>query len=89
MIIFDNEEAEYLRWVEAHQDGYVINAEKRAAGYHPYMLHRASCASVKSDNRGNYTTLGYAKFCSMNRDELVRRGEQMSGSVSICSQCKP
>ncbi len=90
MQIFDNAEAEYLRWVKAHPTGYVINAEKRRVGEVPYMMHRADCWSITTNPVGNFTTNGYKKICSLDKQELMNWWRKNSThKYQACKFCKP
>lgn len=88
MVTFNNDDEAYLQWVDKHPLGYVINAPKQHTGY-PNMLHRASCASVTTRQRTNYTTTDYMKLCSLDRQELVTWGESSPHGLALCKHCKP
>lgn len=91
MLTFDNNEAGYLRWVHTNPSGFVINAEKRPGRMpNPYMLHRASCIFITTPNITNYTTTGYVKICSLDRQELVDWGTRHSRrDFLMCKYCAP
>jgi hypothetical protein len=73
MLTFDNNETGYLQWVADNPNGFVINAPKRSGDF-PDYLHRASCGSIRSKRRTNYTTTTFKKICSVDRQELVDWG---------------
>ena len=56
---FRDRDADYLRWVAAHRDGYVINIGRSGRGY--ARLHRATCGTITS--RPPFTG-PYIKICS-------------------------
>lgn len=63
---FVDAEDGYLGWVSANPDGFVINRQRwPSASY--IVLHRASCGTITSAARTNYTTHAYAKTCSSSR----------------------
>lgn len=91
MHIFDNNEDEYLRWVNTNRGGFVINAYRRPGQLpDPYILHRARCNTIKSPSRTNYTTTSYAKVCSLNKQELVNWWKSHSShEFRTCALCEP
>jgi hypothetical protein len=85
----------YLRWLDEHPGGYVINTHK---SINPnYMVrHRAACGMIKSTQGippGGYTERGYIKICSPVIDGLqswVRQHGRQDGSFSSsCKACSP
>ena len=89
MLIYDDAEQAYLRWVQAHPNGYVLNAPKGEGKVSYAMLHRATCRSISSDQHTNYTTTSYTKVCSLKKQELVDWGRKHSRNLKECSLCKP
>ncbi len=90
MLIYDDAEQAYLRWIHANPDGYVLNASKSGGSDLLYaMLHRASCRYISSDHTKNYTTTRYDKVCSLKKQELVAWGRKHSSRFKACSHCKP
>lgn len=92
--IFDNSDAEYLAWLQAHPGGFVVNTR---AGYSPsYMvLHRSFCSTVNpaasSSESGAFTERDYIKICSSDLGRLRVLAKALgreSGSFSVeCSKC--
>ncbi|MFN8562849.1 MAG: hypothetical protein U0703_14820 [Anaerolineae bacterium] len=89
MLIYDDAEQAYLRWVQAHPNGYVLNAAKGEGKLASVTLHRATCRSIGSNQHTNYTTTSYNKVCSLKKQELVDWGRKHSRSFKECSLCKP
>lgn len=87
-VSFVDDEAEYLRWLDEHPDGYVVN-HHRNAGPAYLKLHRATCRSISTDKRTNYTTRAYAKTCSDTRADLDSWARSIGGELSECPGCKP
>ena len=56
---FRDRDADYLGWVAAHRDGYVINIGRSGRGY--ARLHRATCGTITSRPP---LTGPYIKVCS-------------------------
>jgi hypothetical protein len=86
---FVNDDAAYLRWLQLHPNGLVINSHRVPICSY-LMLHRASCSSINTPKRTNWTTTGYIKTCSTDVSALVewaRRG--IGGSLKLCGMCRP
>ncbi len=90
MIIFDNDDEEYMRWIKTYPDGFVINAEKRRCGEVPSMLHIAGCSHIASEGL-RYTSAGYKKICSLDKQELIDWWQRCSpgAQYQTCSDCNP
>jgi hypothetical protein len=56
---FRDSDSDYLDWVAAHGDGYVVNIGRSGRGY--ARLHRAGCPTITS--RPPFTR-AYIKVCS-------------------------
>ena len=87
MIMFDNDEDEYLKWVFSHPYGFAINVPKDGHSA-PNMLHKASCTHITTAHK-NYTTTSYKKLCSTNRQELVDWATRDTNTFQLCKHCKP
>jgi hypothetical protein len=85
---FQNDEAGYLRWLEANPHGYVVNVdEPNHIAQYP-MVHRATHKVLSSPHRTNYTTGRYIKICSDNLQELEGWSKQKYGRQLVrCAQC--
>ena len=82
---FRDRDADYLRWVAAHRDGYVINIGRSGRGY--ARLHRATCGMITS--RPPFTGPNI-KVCSAALTELDRWALQCGGTVpERCGTCQP
>ena len=82
---FRDSDADYLGWVAAHRDGYVINIGRSGQGY--ARLHRATCGTITS--RPPFTG-PYIKICSTALTELDRWALQRTGTVpERCGTCQP
>jgi hypothetical protein len=82
---FRDRDADYLRWVAAHRDGYVINIGRSGRGY--ARLHRATCGTITS--RSPFTG-PYIKICSTALTDLDRWILDHSGTVpERCGTCQP
>jgi hypothetical protein len=92
MRTFDNDEAGYLQWVDTHPGGFVLNAYRHPGAMpDPYILHRASCNTIKTPKFTNYTTTSFAKICSESRQELVEwwANSHSNHLFRACKFCKP
>lgn len=88
MQIFVDDDAGYLRWVEAHPEGYVANVDKPQYVNNYPMVHRATHQAVTTSKRGNYTTKQYQKACSLDLAELeVWSRTSFNKKLSRCKLC--
>ena len=74
VILFEQEDADYLQWITDHPDGYVVNAMPSLDPDY-LVLHRASCRSINryprmDENPGGFTERQYRKLCSLSLAEL-------------------
>jgi len=82
---FQDRDADYLGWVAAHPDGYMINIGRGRRGY--ARLHRATCGTITS--RPPFTG-PYIKICSSVLSELDRWARSRIGAVAErCGTCRP
>ncbi|BCL82508.1 hypothetical protein ccbrp13_49730 [Ktedonobacteria bacterium brp13] len=77
---------EYLAWVGANKDCYVVNAYKPKASY-IIKLHRANCRHISDSNKQNYTETDYFKACSCSLQILENCIANWPGEVQHCSKC--
>lgn len=85
---FDNREEDYLRWVHAHRDGFVVNLTRRGIRPEYPMVHLASHGLISTPSLGSFTTGEYIKVCSLDLAELEKwcRGE-MGRELRQCGVC--
>jgi hypothetical protein len=90
MRTFRDDDAGYLAWVEAHPNGFVVNAYREPTPAY-LKLHRATCGTIsRRPARGYYWTGDYAKFCAEDRAELDEWAWQaVGGELSPCGLCRP
>lgn len=69
---FDKREMEYLQWVQAHPEGYVVNLDRARVRAEYPIVHAASHKLVSSPSRTNYTDGDYIKVCSENLHDLEK-----------------
>jgi hypothetical protein len=82
---FRDSDSDYLGWVAAHGDGYVVNIGRSGRGY--ARLHRAGCPTITS--RPPFTR-AYIKVCSASLAELDRWALGHAGAViRRCGTCQP
>jgi hypothetical protein len=87
---FLNDDAGYLAWLAAHDDGFVLNTYAHvAAGY--LVVHRARCRTINRDLAvGKVWTVQYGKACADSVDELLAwAAERTSGIAHGCGLCQP
>ena len=91
MPVFDNADAEYVRWLEAHPGGYVLNTYRKPhPGY--LILHRATCKSISrsATTSIDWTSGDYIKACPDSIPDLAAWCRVVAGaSHQPCGQCRP
>jgi hypothetical protein len=81
-------EDEYLNWIKSTPGGFVVNCERNPSSKY-VVLHKATCGSINSGKRTNYTTGSYSKMYSDNQEDLRKWVERHGGSLQPCGMCKP
>ncbi|MCI0396409.1 MAG: hypothetical protein L0322_15935 [Chloroflexi bacterium] len=93
---FTNGDTAYLRWLDQHPAGYVINTPRgRPTSY--MLLHRATCWTIGPKNRnvppGGFTERDYIKVCAEDVATLrvwTQANGRTDGSFSkVCAICSP
>jgi hypothetical protein len=86
---FRDDDDAYLRWVERHSNGFVVNCYRTPSPSY-LMLHRATCRSINTPARTNYTTKVYMKVCALGRQDLERWASvEIGGHLTDCGMCRP
>jgi hypothetical protein len=85
MLYFQNEQEEYLSWLERHPAGFVLNLG--TGGKHQAMIHTTRCGHLYPGNPALSHTVAYPKSCSRDRDELERWGREAGYTVVPCPSC--
>lgn len=76
----------FFGWLDAHPDGYVINAE-RNPGPKYLVLHRSQCTHFTRNPELQWTK-DYVKICGDNREDLEQWAvDTVHGEVTLCSTC--
>jgi hypothetical protein len=87
---FDHDDEGYLRWIDAHPSGLVINClSKPSTDY--LVLHLSTCPSitVRQVDKKHWTH-DYIKVCAEERGEmLVWCYEEAGGAPTPCQICDP
>lgn len=87
MTTFENQDTEYLKWLENHEHGYVLN--RRDSPADTYMVHTARCSHIYYP-KGDYThTVKKNKMCSDRLEELQAWANGKGFAVVECTTCKP
>lgn len=89
---FWDRDSEYLAWLKAHPNGYVLNTEPTPKPDY-LILHRVSCGHLwRKDPRQFGKTQAYRKVCSMEITELQQWADKQFSSpanLTPCGACKP
>ncbi len=87
-------EAPYLRWLQTHPQGLVVNARRRPdPGY--AVLHRATCWTItrptSQTDGAPFTARSFIKACAATETDLLAwlRARQGSGFSKRCAICSP
>jgi len=93
--IFNNDDNEYLKWMEAHPSHFVVNTG-RTKNYNLFVLHKARCTHIASTaglENGAYTERNYIKVVSNDINELkvwfVENNDKFNGEFAECKTCRP
>lgn len=85
---FKDDETGYLRWVQAHPGGYIVNIDEPQVTPQYPMVHVASHKLLSSPARTNYTTGRYFKVCSEQLENLEAWAQSKYGrTLTRCRQC--
>jgi hypothetical protein len=91
VIVFRNDDDGYVRWIQAHPAGYVVNTTPKFSPKY-LKLHLATCPFVCELQRGSarWTSGQYVKVCSTERAALARWArEQAQGALQDSCNCRP
>jgi len=89
MQTFIDDDSGYLAWIRNNPNGFVINSYTIPTSSY-LILHSATCNTISTNKRTNWTTTGYIKTCSLNRDELTQWTRQEFGCPPhLCGICNP
>jgi hypothetical protein len=89
MICIPDSDEELFSWIDANEEGYVVNSDRAKSVPELPMLHRANCGHINDRNWAGYTNANF-KLCSVNRQELERWIEQQDDRpLKLCKSCEP
>jgi hypothetical protein len=91
MRIFEEDDADYLSWIDGHQHGFAVNTTRKPDPRY-LILHRASCGTIRGKPaRGDrWTTGDFIKVCSETRAPLDQWARQyVGGELKPCGLCHP
>ncbi len=84
--IFQDDDDGFLDWVEAHPDGYIINADRNPKPSF-LVLHNSPCRHIDG-TQGVERTKNFVKVCSDDRNELEEWAvNTVGGEVTLCRTC--
>lgn len=86
MQTFHNDDSAYLKWMDEHDNAFVLNAE--TATKSTAVLHTSRCMHVHYfGERFNRTS--EKKVCSESVDDLRDWARKSALDMKECSTCKP
>lgn len=81
-------DAEYLAWLSANPNGYVLNCSHKPPQRDYPVLHHAGCWTIGPEGRGHSTGPQLYKACSTNKQELVEWATaQQDAAQTVCRWC--
>lgn len=88
---FERNDEGYLRWLEMHPAGFVLNTQP---GFPLSLtrLHRTRCSTIRGTpaNGSTWTSNAYVKYCSTNLSQLETLFRSEIGKpVPRCGRCTP
>ncbi|MEA3254926.1 MAG: hypothetical protein U9Q22_03720 [Candidatus Altiarchaeota archaeon] len=79
----------YLDWVSTNPTGFVVNCHRQPSPKY-LILHKATCGTISTPKRSNWTTITYIKICSLDKKELETWAQrEISGNLKPCQICNP
>jgi len=85
MVYFQNEQEEYVSWLERYPVGFVLNLS--TGGKHRAMMHTARCGHLYPPDERLSHTLTSPKACSADREELEGWGQEYGFTIVPCPSC--
>jgi len=89
---FIDDDDAYLGWIAGQRGGFVVNSYRRPTPRY-LVLHRASCFTISTPSRTNWTTHAYIKLCAQRRDVLESWIEEYVGrrprTCQLCLRQEP
>jgi hypothetical protein len=87
---FRDDDAGYLAWLAAHQDGYVVNVA-RSHTASDARLHHVGCRTISSESPPKGTWTGaYVKVCADRMHALEQWAiDHVSRPIKRCGTCRP
>lgn len=86
---FTKNDDDYFRWLNSHQDGYVLNTTRVGSGSY-LVLHKSTCPSIseygENAQKGGFTEREYIKICADNLDLIKSWVRQLGKPASAISQ---
>ena len=81
------EEADYLSWLAANPDGYVVNATRPPNARYS-ILHRSDCRTINgTPPTGSGWTNSYQKVCGTRAELEKWSREEAGGETAPCGTC--
>ncbi len=79
IVVFERDDASFLRWLGEHPDGFVLNCYKTG------RVHSALCKSYRT--AGTRMTYKRAKACGTSERELFEYAAQHRIDATRCELC--
>jgi hypothetical protein len=87
MVIFIDEDASYLQWVQQNPDRFVLNAHRSPKPDY-LRLHKSTCNLISGvPANGIYWTTTYLKVCGDRHELEAWASGTVGGEVWACERC--
>ena len=85
MPLFQNEDARYIAWLDAHPDSFAVNSDHEPSPTY-LVLHRARCGKARQQNQ---TSTTYSKFGALTLTDTQDFAAGLGGELRACQLCHP
>jgi len=87
--IFVNDDEAYLQWLTKNPNGFIVNSYLHPSKDY-LILHQSSCWTISTPTRKNWTTTGFIKVCSIDKNKLSNWSiKEVGGELRPCQICNP
>jgi hypothetical protein len=85
LVVFEDNDRDYLYWTHQNSRGYVVNCYRSPAPDY-LMLHWADCYTING-SQSPWTTGDFVKVCSPTVSALDDWAGKVGGSLQRCEKC--
>lgn len=85
MPLFQNDDAAYIAWLDAHPNGFAVNTDHEPSERY-LVLHRSTCGKARQQNP---TSTTYSKFGAETVEDAQNFAAGLNGDLHPCGICHP